>query len=115
MHKSLFEESHGGDEEASRPFVSPAAGGPAEKTFQTLVGLEMRPRRLREAAWLWSELERVREYFPDVKPDAFAQRWLDTLTTGRPVIDIGQFRRVQQAFSKPTTPQLASQILSARA
>lgn len=37
-----------------------AAGGPAEKTFQTLVGLEMRPRRLREAAWLWSELERVR-------------------------------------------------------
>ncbi|MEY3026579.1 MAG: hypothetical protein RLZZ238_1476 [Planctomycetota bacterium] len=64
---------------------------------------------------LFSELERVREYFPDVKPDAFAQRWLDTLTTGRPVIDIGQFRRVQQAFSKPTTPQLASQILSARA
>jgi len=37
-----------------------AVGGPAEKTFQTLVGLEMRPRRLREAAALWSELERVR-------------------------------------------------------
>ena len=37
-----------------------AAGGPAEKTFQTLVGLEMRPRRLREAAALWAELERVR-------------------------------------------------------
>ena len=37
-----------------------AAGGPAEKTFQTLVGLEMRPRRMREAAALWSELERVR-------------------------------------------------------
>ncbi|MCU0283890.1 MAG: zinc-dependent metalloprotease [Candidatus Nanopelagicales bacterium] len=37
-----------------------AAGGPAEKTFQTLVGLELRPRRLREAAALWSELERVR-------------------------------------------------------
>jgi putative hydrolase len=37
-----------------------AAGGPAEKTFQNLVGLEMRPRRLREAAALWSELERVR-------------------------------------------------------
>ena len=37
-----------------------AVGGPAEKTFQNLVGLEMRPRRLREAAALWSELERVR-------------------------------------------------------
>ena len=37
-----------------------AVGGPAEKTFQTLVGLEMRPRRLRDAAALWSELERVR-------------------------------------------------------
>jgi putative hydrolase len=37
-----------------------AVGGPAEKTFQTLVGLEMRPRRLRDAAALWAELERVR-------------------------------------------------------
>jgi putative hydrolase len=37
-----------------------AAGGPAEKTFQTLVGLELRPRRLRDAAALWAELERVR-------------------------------------------------------
>ena len=30
-----------------------AAGGPAEHTMATLVGLEMRPRRLREAAALW--------------------------------------------------------------
>ena len=30
-----------------------AAGGPAEQTFSTLVGLELRPRRLREAAALW--------------------------------------------------------------
>jgi putative hydrolase len=37
-----------------------AAGGPAEKTFSTLVGLELRPRRLRDAAALWAELERVR-------------------------------------------------------
>ncbi|MGB2969898.1 MAG: zinc-dependent metalloprotease, partial [Candidatus Nanopelagicales bacterium] len=33
-----------------------ATGGPAEKTFATLVGLELRPRRLREAAALWSQL-----------------------------------------------------------
>jgi putative hydrolase len=30
-----------------------ASGGPAEETFATLVGLELRPRRLREAAALW--------------------------------------------------------------
>lgn len=31
-----------------------ASGGPAEQTFATLVGLQLRPRRLREAAELWS-------------------------------------------------------------
>jgi len=30
-----------------------AAGGPAEQAFATLVGLELRPRRLREAAAMW--------------------------------------------------------------
>ena len=34
-----------------------ATGGPAEKTFASLVGLELRPRRLRDAANLWSALE----------------------------------------------------------
>jgi putative hydrolase len=34
-----------------------AAGGPAERTFATLVGLELRPRRLRDAAALWQELD----------------------------------------------------------
>ncbi len=33
-----------------------ATGGPAERTFATLVGLELRPRRLREAAALWKAL-----------------------------------------------------------
>lgn len=33
-----------------------ASGGPAEQTFATLVGLELRPRRLREAATLWQAL-----------------------------------------------------------
>ena len=31
-----------------------AAGGPAEDTFGTLVGLELRPRRARDAATLWA-------------------------------------------------------------
>jgi putative hydrolase len=37
-----------------------ASGGPAERTFATLVGLELRPRMLREAAALWSELGTAR-------------------------------------------------------
>jgi putative hydrolase len=37
-----------------------ATGGPAERTFATLVGLELRPRRLREAAALWQTLEERR-------------------------------------------------------
>ncbi|HEY0934488.1 MAG TPA: zinc-dependent metalloprotease [Trebonia sp.] len=36
-----------------------ASGGPAERTFATLVGLELRPRMLREAAALWEGLERA--------------------------------------------------------
>ncbi|MCT7294481.1 zinc-dependent metalloprotease, partial [Rhodococcus sp. PAE-6] len=31
-------------------------GGPAEQTFATLVGLELRPRTVREAAALWRRL-----------------------------------------------------------
>jgi putative hydrolase len=33
-----------------------ATGGPAEQTFATLVGLELRPRKMREAAALWERL-----------------------------------------------------------
>ncbi len=34
-----------------------ATGGPAEHAFSSLVGLELRPRRLREAATLWASLK----------------------------------------------------------
>lgn len=34
-----------------------ATGGPAQRTFASLVGLELRPRRLRDAANLWAALE----------------------------------------------------------
>ena len=37
-----------------------AAGGPAEHTLASLVGLELRPRRLRDAAVLWATLEAAR-------------------------------------------------------
>jgi hypothetical protein len=36
-----------------------AAGGPAEQTFSTLVGLELRPRRSRDAATLFSIVARA--------------------------------------------------------
>lgn len=55
-----------------------ATGGPAEKAFAGLVGLELRPRRLRDAANLWAALEarhgaagRDRAWgHPDVAPTA---------------------------------------------
>jgi putative hydrolase len=37
-----------------------ASGGPAERTFATLVGLELRPRMLREATALWAGLAEAR-------------------------------------------------------
>lgn len=37
-----------------------ATGGPAEQTFAALVGLTLRPRRLREAADLWARLQEAR-------------------------------------------------------
>lgn len=68
-----------------------ATGGPAEHTFASLVGLELRPRRLRDAAALWGAVEAkhgatVRDEVwehPDLIPGAedlddplgFAERW----------------------------------------
>jgi putative hydrolase len=46
-----------------------ATGGPAEQTFATLVGLELRPRKLREAAVLWERLTEA------VGPDARDAVW----------------------------------------
>jgi putative hydrolase len=37
-----------------------ATGGPAEQTFATLVGLELRPRRLREASAFWTAVRDAR-------------------------------------------------------
>ena len=54
-----------------------ASGGPAEQTFATLVGLQLRPRRLREAAQMWELLTERRAIdgrdavwsHPDLLPD----------------------------------------------
>lgn len=54
-----------------------ATGGPSERTFAQLMGLELRPRRLREAAAFWAaqppEQRDALWQHPDFLPDAFAE------------------------------------------
>jgi putative hydrolase len=73
-----------------------AAGGPAERTFATLVGLELRPRRLREAAAIWQGLTEQRGAsgrdavwaHPDLLPTADDFDDPDGFVRGRPELDI---------------------------
>ena len=60
-----------------------ASGGPAESAFATLVGLELRPRRLREAAAMWQQLTDA------VGPDARDALWShpDLVPTGDDITD----------------------------
>jgi putative hydrolase len=73
-----------------------ASGGPAERTFATLVGLELRPRRLREAAAIWRGLTDARGIdgrdaiwaHPDLLPTAEDFDDPDGFVRGRPEFDI---------------------------
>jgi putative hydrolase len=73
-----------------------ATGGPAERTFATLVGLELRPRRLREAAAIWQGLTEARGIdgrdalwaHPDLLPAADDLESPDTFVHGQPELDI---------------------------
>jgi putative hydrolase len=58
-----------------------ASGGPAESAFATLVGLELRPRRLREAAAMWQAVTDA------VGPDQRDALWAhpDAMPTGEDV------------------------------
>jgi putative hydrolase len=72
-----------------------AAGGPAEQTFSALVGLELRPRRLREATALWGALAEHRGIsgrdalwgHPDLLPDEEA--FVDPQTFAQTQLDLG--------------------------
>ncbi|KIU02794.1 MULTISPECIES: zinc-dependent metalloprotease [unclassified Frigoribacterium] len=76
-----------------------AAGGPAESAFSTLVGLELRPRRLREAAVLWQTVsdavgaERRDDLWshPDIVPTSAdvddPQALVARLTSNEPAFD----------------------------
>jgi putative hydrolase len=73
-----------------------ATGGPAERTFATLVGLELRPRRLREAATIWQGLTQARGIdgrdalwaHPDLLPAADDLENPDAFVHGQPELDI---------------------------
>jgi zinicin-like metallopeptidase len=73
-----------------------ATGGPAERTFATLVGLELRPRRLREAAAIWRGLTDERGVsgrdavwaHPDLLPGPDDFDDPDGFVRGRPELDI---------------------------
>jgi putative hydrolase len=60
-----------------------ASGGPAESALATLVGLELRPRRLREAAAMWQKITDA------VGPDARDALWQhpDVVPTANDVTD----------------------------
>jgi putative hydrolase len=73
-----------------------ATGGPAERTFATLVGLELRPRRLREAGTIWQGLTSERGVagrdavwaHPDLLPTADDFDDPEGFVRGRPELDI---------------------------
>jgi len=73
-----------------------ATGGPAERTFATLVGLELRPRRLREAAAIWQGLTSARGIdgrdalwsHPDLLPASDDLEDPDAFVHGQPELDI---------------------------
>jgi putative hydrolase len=73
-----------------------ATGGPSERTFATLVGLELRPRMLREAAVLWAGLTAARGIegrdalwgHPDLLPTAEDLEDPDAFVRGQDQLDI---------------------------
>jgi putative hydrolase len=75
-----------------------ATGGPAEHTFATLVGLEMRPRRSREAAAIWRSLTEARGTdgrdavwaHPDLLPTVEDFDDPDGFVSGRNVLDVSE-------------------------
>jgi putative hydrolase len=86
-----------------------ATGGPAERTFATLVGLELRPRRLREAAAIWHGLTAERGItgrdgiwaHPDLLPTADDFDDPDGFVRGKPDFDISSLSG-EQAEDGPT-------------
>lgn len=76
-----------------------ASGGPAESAFQTLVGLELRPRRLREATAMW---QAVTDAVGSAERDAL---WghPDLLPSSEDIDDPGRLvERLRESHGAPT-------------
>src|SRR6266576_3673072 len=90
-----------------------ATGGPAERTFATLVGLELRPRRLREAAAIWQGLTEARGVdgrdalwaHPDLLPVADDLENPDTFVHGQPELDISGLENPEDSGPENTGPK----------
>lgn len=80
-----------------------ATGGPSERTFATLVGLELRPRMLREAAVLWAGLGSARGVsgrdalwaHPDLLPTAEDLQDPDGFVRGQEELDISSLSTLE--------------------
>jgi putative hydrolase len=87
-----------------------ATGGPAERTMATLVGLELRPRRLREAATIWQGLTEARGIegrdavwaHPDLLPSAEDLDDPEGFVRGGPEIDFSELD--VDSLTDPETP-----------
>jgi putative hydrolase len=90
-----------------------ATGGPAERTFATLVGLELRPRRLREAAAIWQGLTDARGVdgrdalwaHPDLLPAADDLENPDTFVHGQPELDISDLENPENPGPEKPGPE----------
>jgi putative hydrolase len=90
-----------------------ATGGPAERTFATLVGLELRPRRLREAGAIWQGLTDERGVagrdaiwaHPDLLPTADDFDDPEGFVRGRPELDISDLEADADPDEKPDEDQ----------
>jgi putative hydrolase len=95
-----------------------ATGGPSERTFATLVGLELRPRMLREAAVLWTGLTSARGVegrdalwaHPDLLPTGEDLEDPDAFVRGQEQLDISDLEHDEddQDGEDPEGPEDAS-------
>ena len=89
-----------------------AVGGPAEDAFANLLGLDLRPRRLRDASEMWGNLTRTlgsdeRDALwshPDLlpRPDQLAnwREWIESRETAGDDID-AELRKLLEGDSGP--------------
>lgn len=107
-----------------------ASGGPAEHTFASLVGLELRPRRLRDASALWALLREERGIdgrdaiwqHPDLMPTSedlddpagFGKR-RELLDASDSDVDAALRRLLEGGFNEPPADEAADGSSSADA